>query len=51
MMKVGPGIVGIFLALGFIVLGVVGLPLARWFLLGAVLGGCLIALVLHLIRS
>lgn len=51
MMKVGPGIAGILIALGFIVLGIVGLPLARWFLLGAVLSGCLIALVLHLIRD
>jgi hypothetical protein len=48
MMKVNPGLAGILIAVGIVVLGIVGLPIAKWFLLGAVLVGCVIAFILHL---
>jgi hypothetical protein len=48
MMKGDPGLAGILIAVGFVVLGVVGLPIAKWFLLGAILLGCVIAFILHL---
>lgn len=48
MMKVDTGLVGILIAVGFVVLGIAGLPLAKWFVLGSVLVGCAIAFILHL---
>jgi hypothetical protein len=39
---------GILVALGFVVMGVVAIPIAKWFLLGAVLLGGGFALVRHL---
>jgi hypothetical protein len=47
-MKVDPGLAGVLIAVGFVVLGIVGLPIARWFLLGAMLAGCAIGFVLYL---
>ena len=42
---------GILIAVGFVILGLIGLPLARWFLLGVVLFGAAFALLLHYIRK
>jgi hypothetical protein len=48
MMKANSGLIGILIAVGFVVLGIVGLPIAKWFVLGAVMVGCAIAFILHL---
>jgi hypothetical protein len=42
---------GILVALGFVVLAIVGIPLARWFVLGAVLMGIPVALLLRFTRK
>jgi hypothetical protein len=42
---------GILVALGFVVLAVVGIPLARWFVLAAVLRGIPVALLLRFTRK
>jgi len=47
-MKVNPGFAGILIAVGVAAVVVVGIPIGRWFLLGAILGGCAIAFILHL---
>jgi hypothetical protein len=47
-MTVNPGFAGILIAVGVVVVVVVGLPIARWFLLGAILAGGALAFVLHL---
>ena len=39
---------GILIAIGFVVLALVGLPIAKWFLLGAILVGGAVALLLRL---
>jgi hypothetical protein len=44
-------VAGILVALGFVVMAVVGIPLARWFVLGAVLLGIPVALLLRLTRK
>jgi hypothetical protein len=41
---------GILIAVAFLVLGLVGLPIAKWFFLGALVLGSSIALLLHFIR-
>lgn len=38
---------GFIVAIGIVVLGVVSIPIAKWFLLGAALLGGTVALVLH----
>lgn len=48
MMKVNLGFAGILIAVGIVVLGIVGIPIAKWFLLGAILVGCAVAFILHL---
>lgn len=48
--KADPEWFGIFIALGFVALGLLGLPIAKWFLLGVLLLGSLIALVFHFIH-
>jgi hypothetical protein len=42
---------GIIIAVGFVVLGLVGLPIAKWFLLGALVLGSLVALLLRFTRK
>ena len=42
---------GILVAVGFVVLGLLGLPIAKWFLLGAALLGGAVALLLRLTRK
>lgn len=41
---------GILIAVAFLVLGLVGLPIAKWFFLGALVLGSSIALLLRFIR-
>jgi hypothetical protein len=43
--------IGIVIALGFIVMGVISIPIAKWFLLGALLIGGGVALLLRLSRK
>jgi hypothetical protein len=50
-MRVDAEVTGIFVAIAFIVLGLVALPEATWFFLGTVLVGIVIALVLSLNRE
>jgi len=42
---------GIIVAVAFVVLGLVGLPFAKWFLLGAVVLGAAVALLLRFARK
>ena len=50
-MPVDSEVAGILVALGFVVMAVVGIPLARWFVLGAALMGISVAFVLRLTRK
>jgi len=50
-MRVDAEVTGIFIAVAFVVLGLVALPEATWFFLGTVLVGIVIALVLSLTRK
>ena len=38
-MAIGTGSVALMVAIGFVVLGLTGLPIAKWFLLGAIVAG------------
>jgi len=49
-MRVDAELAGFIVAAGFVVMGVVGLPIAKWFLLGAGLLGGGVALLLRLVR-
>jgi hypothetical protein len=49
-MRVDSEFAGIIVAVAFAVLGVVGLPIGRWFLLGAILLGVVFALLIKLLR-
>jgi len=46
-MHVGSESIAIIIAVGFVVLEVVGIPIAKWFLLGAVVLGIAAALLLR----
>jgi hypothetical protein len=50
-MRVDSEFVGIIVAVGFVLMGLVGIPIAKWFLLGALVLGAGVALVLRLIRK
>jgi len=50
MMRVDSESAGIIVALGFVVMGLVGVPIAKWFLIGAIVLGGGVALVLRLTR-
>jgi hypothetical protein len=50
LMRVDSEFAGIIVAVAFAVLGVVGLPIGRWFLLGAILLGVVFALLIKLLR-
>jgi hypothetical protein len=50
-MQVDSEVAGILVALGFVVMAVVGIPLARWFVLGTALMGVSVALVLRFTRK
>ena len=43
--RVDAEIAGIIVAIGFVVMGVVAIPIVKWFLLGAVVLGGLFALI------
>ena len=49
-MHVDSEVAGILIAVGFVVMAVVGIPLARWFVLGAALLGIPVALLLRFTR-
>lgn len=42
---------GFIVAIGFIVMGIVGIPIAKWFLLGAILIGAGVALLLRILHK
>lgn len=50
-MHVDSEVAGILVALGFIEIAVVGIPLARWFVLGTVIMGVSVAFVLRFTRK
>lgn len=50
-MQVDSEVAGILVALGFVVMAVVGILLLRWFVLGTALTGILVAMVLRFIRK
>ncbi len=50
-MRVDSEFAGIIVAIAFVVLGVVGLPIGRWFLLGAVLLGLVFVGLIKLLRK
>jgi hypothetical protein len=50
-MRVDAEFAGVLVAVGFVVMGVVGIPIAKWFLLGALVLGVGVALLLRRIRK
>jgi uncharacterized membrane-anchored protein len=46
-MRVDSGLVGILIAIAFLVMGFVSMPVATWFVVGAILVGGLVALLLR----
>ncbi len=50
-MQVDAGLAGIIVAVGFLIMGLVSIPVVRWFLLGALLLGGVVALLLRLTRK
>lgn len=42
---------GFIVAVGFVVMGVVGIPIVKWFLLGAILLGGVVVLLLRFARK
>lgn len=50
-MQVDSEFAGLLVAVGFIVVGAVGLDIGRWFVLGAALLGIAVALLLRFIRE
>ena len=50
-MRGNPEFAGLIVAVGIVVMGLVGLPIARWFLLGALVLGASVALLLRLTRK
>jgi hypothetical protein len=51
MTDAAPEFAGLVLAIGFVVMGLVGLPIAKFFLLGAVALGGAVALLFHFVRK
>ena len=49
-MRVDSELAGVLIALGFIVMAFVSMPLAAWFVGGAILIGVLVALLLRITR-
>jgi hypothetical protein len=50
-MRVDAEFAGILVAVGFVVMGVVGIPIVKWFLLGAIVLGAGVALLFRLVRK
>jgi hypothetical protein len=42
---------GILIAIGFVVMGLVALPIAKWFFISAVSIGVAVAVLLHFVRK
>jgi len=50
-MRINSESAGIIVAIGFVVMGVVGVPIAKWFLICGVLLGVGVAVVLRYLRK
>jgi hypothetical protein len=50
-MQVDAGVAGLIVAVGFLVMGVVSLPIVKWFVFGTLLLGGGVALLLRLTRK
>ena len=50
-MRINSESIGIIIAIGFVVMGVVGVPIAKWFLIGGSVLSIGIALVLRYLRN
>jgi RsiW-degrading membrane proteinase PrsW (M82 family) len=50
-MRVDAELTGVFVAIGFALMLAVALPITKWFVLGTVLLGALIAIGIRLVRS
>jgi hypothetical protein len=50
-MRVDAEFAGVLVAVGFVVMGVISIPIAKWFLLGALVLGAGVALLLRRIRK
>jgi hypothetical protein len=50
-MKVDAEMTGVLIALGFTILGFVSMPIAAWFIVGAILAGSAIALLFRFFRK
>ena len=50
-MRVDAEFAGILIAIGFTVMGLVGLPIAKWFLLAAVALASVVAVILHFAKE
>ncbi len=50
-MRVDSEFAGLVVAIGFIVMGFVSMPIATWFVLGTIVLGVAVACLLHLVRK
>ncbi len=50
-MRVDSEFAGLVVAIGFIVMGFVSMPIATWFVLGTIVLGVAVAFLLHLVRK
>ena len=50
-MRVDAEFAGILIAIGFTIMGLVGLPIAKWFLLAAIVLASVVAAVLHFTKK
>jgi len=50
-MRIDSGVPGLILALGFVIMGVVGVPIAKWFVIAGVGLGVGIAVLLRYLRK
>ena len=50
-MGIGGGVAAIMVTVGFVILGLVGLPTAKFFLLGAIPVGIVVAVLLHFLKK
>jgi hypothetical protein len=51
LLQVDAEFAGLIVAAGFVVMGLVGIPIAKWFLLGALVLGAGVAVLLRCIRK
>jgi len=50
-MAVDAEFAGVLIAIGFVLLALIGLPIAKWFVLGTVILGTAIALLFRVVRK